>query len=71
MMFQSVTEKPTRKQEGNLTFQWEINRRNEKIKKGKYRGKNISNNFGGVKGGGIVAGENDLKNSPIENSPIQ
>jgi hypothetical protein len=42
MMFQSVTEKPTKKQEGNLKFQWEINRRNEKMKKGKYECKTAS-----------------------------
>ncbi len=41
MMFQSVTEKSTKKQEGNLKFQWEIKRRNEKMKKGKERGENI------------------------------
>ncbi len=71
MMFQSVTEKPTKKQEENLKFQWEIKRRNEKMKKGKYSGKNISILFwGGKGGGGTMAGENSLKNSPIENSPI-
>jgi hypothetical protein len=40
------------------------------MKKGKYRGKNISNYILGGKGGGTVAGENGIKNGPIENGPI-
>jgi hypothetical protein len=63
MIIQSVTEKPTKKQEGNFKIQWEIKRRNEKMKKGKYRGKNISFFLGG-EGGGNGGGREQPKKWP-------